>query len=344
MHLSYFDYPLKKELIALQPLEQRDSARMLVHNQADLVDDFVFNIDNYLGKNDLIVFNNTKVISAKIDVLKGLHTVKIYLNEHIEDGYWFAFAKPAKKLDVGDSFVIANDLKVEVIEKGCSDHRIKIKIITQGSLFELLEIYGDAPLPPYIEKFHNATNKDKKLYQSIFAKDWGSVAAPTASLHFTEKLLKKISDKGIKSCFITLHVGSGTFLPISEEDIDNHQMHSEYCTISEEMADLINKTRSQGGKILAVGSTALRTLESISDDSGMVKAFSGSTNIFIKPGYKFKVVDLLLTNFHLPKSTLLVLVAAFIGYNNMKELYKHAIEKEYRFFSYGDSCLLAREK
>ncbi|MBP9792143.1 MAG: tRNA preQ1(34) S-adenosylmethionine ribosyltransferase-isomerase QueA [Rickettsiales bacterium] len=342
MQLSDFDYQLKKELIALQPLEKRDNARMLVHHNNEFLDDIVLNLDKYLNKNDLIVFNDTKVIAAKLDVLKNHSRIKIYFNEQIDASHWYAFAKPAKKLSVGDMFKIADDFSLEVIEKECSEYRIKNKVNANDDLFELLEKYGDAPLPPYIEKFHNATAQDKKSYQSVFAKNWGSVAAPTASLHFTDSLLKKISDKGVKSCFVTLHVGSGTFLPISEENIDNHKMHSEYCTISKEVADLVNHTKSNGGKVLAVGSTALRTLESAADDSGAIKTFSGKTDIFIKPGYNFKVVDMLLTNFHLPKSTLLVLVAAFIGYNNMKELYRHAIEKEYRFFSYGDSCLLNR--
>ena len=342
MQLSDFDYQLKKELIALQPLEKRDNARMLVRNSRDLIDDFVSNLDKYLNKNDLIVFNDTKVIAAKLDVLKSHSKIKIYFNEQIDANNWYAFAKPAKKLFVGDLFHVADDFSVEIVEKGCSEHRIKIKVTANGNLFELLEKYGDAPLPPYIEKFHNATEQDKKSYQSVFAKNWGSVAAPTASLHFTESLLEKISAKGIRSCFVTLHVGSGTFLPISEESIDNHKMHSEYCTISKEVADLVNHTKNNGGRVLAVGSTALRTLESAADDSGFMKEFSGKTDIFIKPGYQFKIVDMLLTNFHLPKSTLLVLVAAFIGYNNMRELYQHALEKEYRFFSYGDSCLLNR--
>lgn len=343
MLLSDFDYQLKKELIALQPLEKRDSARMLVQDNGFLKDDYVSNLDTYLKRGDLIVLNDTKVIAAKLDVFKDKSKIKIYLNERINDKNWYAFAKPAKKLNVGDSFKISEDLTINIIEKCCSDHRIKIQISHKGNLFELLEKYGDAPLPPYIEKFHTATAKDKKSYQSVFAKEWGSVAAPTASLHFTDQMLQQIADKGIKICFVTLHVGSGTFLPITEENINNHKMHSEYYTISQETADIVNETKKRGGRVLAVGSTALRTLESVSDESGAVHSFSGATDIFIKPGYKFRVIDLMLTNFHLPKSTLLVLVAAFIGYENMKTLYRHAIEKEYRFFSYGDCCLLTKE-
>lgn len=343
MHLSDFDYQLDKDLIALQPLEKRDTARMLVQSGESIYDDVVSNLTKHLRPGDLIVFNDTKVIAAKLDVEKGGKKIQIYLNEQIDDRFWYAFAKPTKKLDVGDSFVVSDGLAIAIVEKGCDGNRIKIQVDYEGGdFFAVLEKYGDAPLPPYIEKMHEATKKDKNSYQSVFAKHWGSVAAPTASLHFTDKLLDSIKNAGINTTFVTLHVGSGTFLPITSNDIDKHKMHSEFCRVSQDAADLINKTKRGGGKILAVGSTALRTLEAVANNSGEVKQFSGSTDIFIKPGYKFKIVDLMLTNFHLPKSTLLVLVASFIGHKNMKKIYKHAIEKRYRFFSYGDSCLLKR--
>lgn len=343
MQLSDFDYQLDKDLIALQPLKERDNARMLVHDDGALSDDVVSNLTQYLKPGDLIVFNNTKVIAAKLDLTKDGKQIKLYLNEQIDDQYWYAFAKPAKKLVVGDRFDISGDLAVTIVEKGCDGNRVKIQVEYRGGdFFALLEKYGDAPLPPYIEKLHNATAQDKESYQSIFAKHWGSVAAPTASLHFTDQLLNKLKKGGVKTAFVTLHVGSGTFLPITDENIDKHKMHSEFCTISQSTADLINDTKKRGGKILAVGSTSLRTLESAVNVAGEMKSFSGSTDIFIKPGYKFRIVDLMLTNFHLPKSTLLVLVSAFIGHQNMQDMYKHAIEKKYRFFSYGDCCLLKK--
>ncbi len=343
MQLSDFDYQLDKDLIALQPLKERDTARMLVQDNDSMYDDVVSNLTDHLKQGDVIVFNNTKVIAAKLDVDKGGKKIKIYLNEQIDDRHWYAFAKPAKKLDAGDSFNISDDLAITIVEKGCDGHRIKIHTDYRGGdFFGLLEKYGDAPLPPYIEKMHEATKQDKEAYQSIFAKHWGSVAAPTASLHFTDKLLNKIKEVGVKTTFVTLHVGSGTFLPITHDDIEEHKMHSEFCTVSQGAADLINSTKREGGKVVAIGSTSLRTLESATDSSGELKQYSGSTDIFIKPGYKFKIVDLMLTNFHLPRSTLLVLVAAFIGYENMKKMYKHAIGKKYRFFSYGDCCLLKK--
>lgn len=344
MHLSDFDYQLGKDLIALQPLKKRDAARMLVQSGESMYDDVVSNLTDHLKPGDLIVFNNTKVIAAKLDVEKGGKKIQIYLNEQIDDQFWYAFAKPTKKLDVGDSFFISDGFAIAIVEKGCDGNRVKIRVEYRvGDFFALLEKYGDAPLPPYIEKLHNATAQDKESYQSVFAKYWGSVAAPTASLHFTDKLLNGIKNAGINTAFVTLHVGSGTFLPITSNDIDEHKMHSEFCSVSQESADLINKTKRRGGKILAVGSTALRTLEAVANNAGEVNQFSGSTDIFIKPGYKFKIVDFMLTNFHLPKSTLLVLVAAFVGHQKMKRMYKHAIEKKYRFFSYGDCCLLKKK-
>jgi len=339
LKLSDFDYKIPKDLIALQPTASRDAARMLNIECSALKDSRVSELPNHLAPGDLIVLNNTKVIPARL-IVPG-RNVQIYLDKQLQDNKWLAFAKPGKKLKVNDEFDFG-DLQLKVLEKNSDTKQILIEFKHKKNFLDLLNKYGDAPLPPYIEKLHKPTAQDKTLYQSIFAKHEGSVAAPTASLHFTEELLNNLRSKGVELAFITLHVGSGTFLPVSSENIEEHKMHEEYCELSQETAALINKTKQAGKKILTVGSTSMRVLEACAKEAGHVDSFKGAIDFFIKPGYKFKLVDLLLTNFHLPKTTLLMLVSAFGGYENIMRAYEHAIKNNYRLYSYGDCCLIKK--
>ena len=339
LNLSDFDYTVPKDLIAIQPTQKRDAARMLSIDNGTLKDSFVSQLSNYLNLGDLIILNDTKVIPARLTI-PG-RNIQIYLDKQLKNNKWLAFAKPGRKLKANDEFNFG-DMQLKVLEKNFDTKQILIEFKYKGNFLELLNKYGDTPLPPYIEKLHKPTSKDKTLYQSIFAKHEGSVAAPTASLHFTEDLMNKLLGKGVKIAFITLHVGSGTFLPVSSENIEEHKMHEEYCELSEETANLINQTKRASKKILAVGSTSLRVLEACAKEMGRVSSFKGQIDFFIKPGYKFKIVDLLLTNFHLPKTTLLILTAAFGGYKNIMRAYNHAISSRYRFYSYGDCCLIKK--
>ena len=339
LKLSDFDYTVPKNLIALQPTSTRDAARMLSIDGSALKDSCVSELPKHLDSGDLIILNNTKVIPARL-IIPGKN-IQLYLDKQLKDNKWLVFAKPGRKLRVNDEFDFG-ELQLKVLEKKSDTKQILIEFKHKKNLLELLNKYGDAPLPPYIEKLHKPTTRDKVLYQSIFAKHEGSVAAPTASLHFTEALMENLRSKGVKIAFITLHVGSGTFLPVSSENIEEHKMHEEYCELSEDTATLINQTKHAGKKILAVGSASIRTLEACAKETGHVHSFKGPIDFFIKPGYKFKLVDLLLTNFHLPKTTLLMLVAALGGYENIMQAYNHAIKNSYRFYSYGDCCLIKK--
>lgn len=341
MNLGLFDYSLPQELVALQPLKNRDHSRMLVVNNGRLIDSRFEQIFEFLTPGDLLVLNDSKVIPAKLTVQKNNTPINIYLHKQIAPYKWQVFAKPGRKLKIDDEIQIIGNAYFKVIDKNL-DGQITIQFNGVNDLFKFLEESGETPLPPYIEKHHKPDKEDKEQYQTVFAKEPGSVAAPTAGLHFSEHIFKKLQDKAINYCFVTLHVGGGTFLPIKTDNINDHKMHSELCTLTKETAELINRTKSAGHKVIAVGSTAMRTIEA-SCHNGRVKEFCGETDIFIKPGFKFQICDMMLTNFHLPKSTLLVLVAAFTGYKNIMTAYKHAIEEKYRFFSYGDCCLLYKE-
>ena len=335
MKTSDFDFFLPENLIASSPVEPRDAAKMLVvKNQ---IKDFaVKNLPDFLEEGDVMVFNNTKVIPARIfGECKGK---KIEILLHKKSGNeWAVFAKPGKKMLVGEKFIIAENFYAEIKEKLPSGEVILSFNKIGEEFFSLIEKHGHTPLPPYIKR--EDTEKDKTTYQTVYAEHKGSVAAPTAGLHFTDELLNKIKQKGVKILFVTLHVGAGTFQPVKTENIKEHKMHSEFCTVSKDVANEINNRK---GRVIAVGTTSMRTLESVADERGILKEFSGETDIFIYPGYKFKLVDVLMTNFHLPKSTLFMLVSAFAGKEKMKQAYSHAIEKKYRFFSYGDSSLLFR--
>lgn len=340
MKLSDFDFELPPELIAQHPREKRDHSDVLIPvGDNDFKKIKFFNILDYLLPGDIMVFNDSKVINAQLTLTKGTRKINVNLNRQLAEGLWTGFARPARKLDVGDSFSFDNHQIL--IQQKLENGEVHFKFVLDSiSVFKFLELYGQVPLPAYIKR-EDTTPEDKTRYQNVYSRLEGSVAAPTAGLHFTKELLEAIRAKGVTTCFVTLHVGAGTFLPVKTDNIAEHKMHFEYCQISAESADLINKAKSEGRRVIIVGTTALRTVES-SAENGKVMAGSLETDIFITPGYKFQIADLMLTNFHLPKSTLFMLVCAFAGSDEMKNAYKYAIDNKMRFFSYGDAMLLTR--
>ncbi len=348
MQVSDFDFDLPPELIAQIPASPRDSARLLhIPDGGDLSDRSVRDLPDLLRPNDLLVVNDTKVIPARLTGNKrrpeGIGA-KIEATLHKADSLniWRAFARPAKKLNPGDIIEFADDFFAEVLEKH-DGGEVVFKFNIGGSLLmNALHDHGIMPLPPYIKRQREGMASDLDDYQTLFAARDGAVAAPTASLHFTPDLLSAIEARGIQTARLTLHVGAGTFLPVKVEDTDDHMMHSEWGELSQSTADIINQTRRTGGRIIAAGTTALRVLESTVTDDGIVHPFSGETDIFITPGYRFRCADVLLSNFHLPCSTLFMLVSAFAGLDQMKAAYAHAMKTGYRFYSYGDATLLER--
>ncbi len=340
-----FDFNLPDELIAQNPLPNRLQAKMLVVDNKQVIDSEVNNMCDYLLPNDLIIFNNTKVIPARLVGYKNDAKINITLHYKLNNYQWLAFVKNSKRLKVNDIIVINENFKIVVLEK-LDTGEVKLSL-PYDNIFELLEKYGYLPLPPYIKRDNINNKDDKDNYQSIFAKEQGAVASPTASLHFTQELIARIKEKNVKIEFITLHVGAGTFLPVKTENILEHTMHKEYGSISQQTIDSILQAKRNGGRVIAIGTTVLRTLEYIGlavNDYNSIKPFSGEIDLFIYPSFEFKVVDCLLTNFHLPKSTLFMLVSAFAGLQNMKDVYNHAIHNQYRFFSYGDCCFLNKLK
>ncbi|MDU1322420.1 MAG: tRNA preQ1(34) S-adenosylmethionine ribosyltransferase-isomerase QueA [Clostridium botulinum] len=340
MKVKDFDFYLPEELIAQHPMEKRDEARLLVlDKKTGEIEDKIFkDILDYLTPNDCLVLNNTRVLPARLIGSKEETGGKMefLLLKRKEKDVWETLVKPGKRAQIGARFIFGNgELKAEVIAMGEEGSRI-VKFYYEGIFEEILDQLGQMPLPPYIKEKLD----DKEMYQTVYSKEEGSAAAPTAGLHFTEKLLEKIKEKGVKLAFLTLHVGLGTFRPVKVEDIQEHIMHSEYYKMDKETAKIINTTREKGGRVIAVGTTSCRTLETIGDIEGKVKEQSGWTDIFIYPGYKYKVVDALITNFHLPQSTLLMLVSALAGRDNIMNAYNMAVENEYRFFSFGDAMFI----
>ena len=343
MKTALFDFVLPEGHIASVPVNPRDMARMLVVDDA-LSDKLVRDLPSFLRAGDVMVFNDTRVIPARLMGKRGTAGVEVLLHKRSseEEARWTCFAKPAKKLKAGDIIDFADDFYAVVIDK-LDDGQVVIDFpYDPQHLRELLQRYGSMPLPPYIERLRKADETDAEHYQTVYAKEEGSVAAPTAGLHYTQALLEAIDAMGVKRVHVTLHVGGGTFLPVKVEDTDEHVMHSEYAVITRDSADVINAAKAQGGRVIAVGTTSLRTLETAADADGKLHAFEGDTAIFITPGYRFRCVDMLLTNFHLPRSTLFMLVCAFAGVEVMKKAYAYAIAKDYRFYSYGDTSLLYR--
>jgi S-adenosylmethionine:tRNA ribosyltransferase-isomerase len=337
---SDFNFYLPSELIANQPINPKDLARMLVWENEQIIDKKVIDLIDFVNKGDVIVFNDAKVIKAKLVGKRGEAKIEINLHKNLGNNVWKAFAKPAKRLKIGDKFIIADDFFALVLDK--NENGIVDLQFNVSDLFflEYLEKYGQMPLPPYIK--NNNSKDDAKNYQTIYAKNSGAVAAPTAGLHFTKRLFETLEKKDVTKVFTTLNVGAGTFLPVKSHYIQDHQMHSEYFSIDQVTCDIINETKLRGGKIIAVGTTSLRVLESAIDKNGILKPATTETDIFIYPPYSFKVVDVLMTNFHLPKSTLFMLISAFVGQENAKKIYEHAIINQYRFYSFGDATLLFR--
>jgi len=340
MRVDDFDFELPRELIADRPAVPRDSARLLEVRPEGLADWTVRDLPGLLATGDLLVFNDTKVIPARLTGRRGAATVEVTLHKVEAPNRWRAFARPAKRLKPGDRIAFAEDFAAEVADKG-EGGEVTLAFDRAGAaLFAALEQYGQMPLPPYMGR--DADARDRLDYQTLLAAREGAVAAPTAGLHFTPELLAALAARGIGRVTVTLHVGAGTFLPVKAEDTRDHVMHAEWGEIGAEAAAAINAARTRGGRIVAVGTTSLRLLETAAKDDGTVQAFAGETDIFITPGYRFKAVDLLLTNFHLPRSTLFMLVAAFAGLERMQAAYAHARAARYRFYSYGDACLLHR--
>ena len=342
MNTKDFDFELPEELIAQTPLEVRDASRLLIldRKKRTLTDSHFDSILDQLQPGDALVMNNTRVLPARLYGQKpDTHGhVELLLLKNTQGDKWEVLAKPAKRLRVGAKVEFGDGrLLATVVEELEHGGRI-VEFSYNGIFLEVLESLGEMPLPPYIhEKL-----EDRERYQTVYAKENGSAAAPTAGLHFTEDLLQKIEAKGVHLVYLTLHVGLGTFRPVSVDNLDEHEMHSEYYQFSQEAADTLNQVKAKGGRVIAVGTTSIRTLETIGNKfDGQLKADAGWTNIFIKPGYEFKVVDAFSTNFHLPKSTLVMLVAAFAGRDFVLEAYRHAVEERYRFFSYGDAMFLS---
>ncbi len=352
MKVDLFDFDLPPELIAQKPVSPRDAARLLEVAPDGLHDRVVRDLPSLLRPGDVMVVNDTRVIPARLTGRRGDASrpgrpeggpkVEVTLHKWDEDGTWRAFARPARKLSPRDHIVFAPGFSADVIDK-LDMGEVILRFNKFGpDLQEALEQYGIMPLPPYIKRESVGDDADKDDYQTLFAARDGAVAAPTASLHFTPELLTALDERGVERVSLTLHVGAGTFLPVREEDTRHHVMHSEWGEISERAADFINQARDAGGRIIAVGSTAMRLLETAADDDGRIRPYRGDTDIFITPGYRFKAVDLMMTNFHLPRSTLFMLVSAFAGMDQMRAAYEHAIATGYRFYSYGDGSLLHR--
>lgn len=340
MKTSDFFYELPEELIAQDPLTDRTASRLMVLDRSKdgLSHRYFKNIGDYLKEGDCLVLNNTKVIPARlIGEKEGTGAkVEVLLLKRLEADRWECLVKPGKRLKVGAHIVFGDGrLRAEIIELREEGNRL-IQFFYEGIFEEVLDSLGEMPLPPYI------THKlqDKNRYQTVYAKFEGSAAAPTAGLHFTKELLSEIKKKGVKIAEVTLHVGLGTFRPVKVEDVNSHHMHVEAYEVSEEAALVINETKKKGGRVICVGTTSCRTLESVADENGKVRAGSGETDIFIYPGYRFKIMDGLITNFHLPESTLVMLVSAFVGKERVLAAYEEAVKERYRFFSFGDAMFL----
>jgi len=338
--VSDFGYELPEELIAQHPYDKRDEARLMVlDKETQTIEHKVFkDIYDYFEPGDCLVINNTKVIPARLLGKKDTGAkVEILLLKRIENDIWEVMVRPGNKLKPGAKAIFGDGLLTGEILEVLDGGNRKVKFYYDGIFNEILDQIGLMPLPPYITK---ADKKDNEKYQTVYAKYEGSAAAPTAGLHFTEELLEKLKQKGVVIANVTLHVGIGTFRPVKVENVEDHEMHSEHYYIKEEDAEKINKAKREGHRIIACGTTSCRTLESIADENGFVKACEGDTNIFIYPGYKFKCLDWLITNFHLPESTLIMLVSSLAGKDFIMKAYKEAVDKKYKFFSFGDAMLI----
>lgn len=348
MDVTLFDFDLPPERIALRPVTPRETGRLLVVEDDRLRDATIADLTSLLRPSDVLVFNDTRVIPSHLEGLRpardhgGGDGAKITVNLHkcVDANHWRAFVKPAKRLRSGDEIDFGPNLKAICLENP-NEGELLLRFNCSGvELMEKLHTIGAPPLPPYIASKREIDARDIDDYQTIYADREGSVAAPTAGLHFTDQMMVDLKSKGIETEMVTLHVGAGTFLPVKVEDTENHIMHGEWGAVPHDVAGRLNAAKSEGRRVVAVGTTSLRLLESASDDNGVLHSFEDETDIFITPGYRFRFVDGLMTNFHLPKSTLFMLVSAFSGLERMQSAYAHAISKGYRFYSYGDACLL----
>ena len=339
MKTDDFDYYLPEELIAQHPAEKRDHARLLVLDKetGKTEDKYFYDIIDYLDTGDVLVMNDTRVIPARLFGHRESkeESIEVFLLTNIEGKTWECLVRPGKKMKIGTNVIFSEELSGEVKDIKEDGNRI-IEFCYEGIFNELLDRLGNVPLPPYIKE----ELQEPEEYQTVYSKNPGSVAAPTAGLHFTQELLEEIESKGIKLAYLTLNVGLGTFRPVSVEDVTDHKMHSEFYTISKETADIINKAHKKGNKVIATGTTSIRTLESVYKKNGKIQGDSGWTDIFIYPGFKFEVVDAMITNFHLPKSTLVMLVSAFASKDIILNAYEHAVNDKYRFFSFGDAMYI----
>jgi len=341
MRVDLFDFHLPAECIAARPVSPRDSARLLTVGPGEFSDQIVHDLPGLLSPGDVLVLNDTRVVPARLIGRRGEARIEVTLHKMRGDGRWDAFARPAKRLKAGQDILFAEDFAARVMSRDGGEVHLEFNL--RGvELRTALERHGTPPLPPYIPRKAGADQRDRADYQTIYAAKDGAVAAPTAGLHLTPELFAALERRGVAREFITLHVGAGSFLPVRAENTRDHVMHGEWGELNAEVAAQINRARAAGGRIIAVGSTSLRILERAADDTGLLSAFSGVIDLFIVPGYRFKAVDLMVTNFHLPRSTLFMLVSAFAGMKRMRDAYGHAISKGYRFYSYGDACLLHR--
>lgn len=347
MNLSDFDFYLPETNIAQHPVSPRDAARLLYIGKPGIADKHVRDLLDYAKAGDVWVFNNSKVIPARLYGQRAARTeqhsnnikIEILLHKRLGVDTWEAFARPMKRLNVGDEIMFADDFSAKVLaikENGLADLQFAG---TPEHIMASIMQHGLMPLPPYIKRNQKEAD-DETRYQTVYAQHEGSVAAPTAGLHFTQTLLTQLQEKGVSIVYVTLHVGAGTFQPVKTENLSEHVMHSEWAELSAQSADIINAAKQRGGRVVAVGTTSTRVLETVADEAGKVREWQGDTSIFITPGYRFKIIDVLMTNFHLPKSTLFMLVCAFAGMDRMKAAYQHAIENQYRFYSYGDACFI----
>lgn len=333
----YFDLP--EELIAQTPIEQRDHSRLLVMDKAsgELEHKHFYDLPKYLNAGDCLVLNDSRVLPARLIGARATGgSVELVLLRDLGEGRWECLSRPGRKTRPGTELFFGGDKLRATVESVIEGGNRIVQFHYEGIFLEILESLGKMPLPPYIKEELN----DPERYQTVYSKELGSAAAPTAGLHFTKELLKQLEDMGVTVKYVTLHVGLGTFRPVKEDEIEDHEMHSEFCIIPQDTADAVNRTHANGGRVIAVGTTSCRTLESFTDEDGLLQPKSGWTDIFIYPGYKFKCIDALITNFHLPESTLIMLVSALAGRENILNAYKTAVNERYRFFSFGDAMLI----
>jgi len=343
MRVDLFDFDLPPERIALRPARPRDSARLLLVEGDRISDHKVGQLPELLRPGDLLLFNDTKVIPAQLEGSRGDARIGVTLHKREGPRSWWAFVRNAKRLRAGDRIEFEQGVAASAVE-GADDGSFLVQFHGEEPVEQLIERAGRMPLPPYIASKRRADDSDRTDYQTVFAREEGAVAAPTAALHFTERLFEALDRRGVLRETVTLHVGAGTFLPVRSETVAKHKMHAEWGRIDPATAERLNAVRSAGGRLIAVGTTSLRLVESAADESGAIGPFEGDTAIFITPGYSFRAVDGLMTNFHLPRSTLFMLVSALMGLDVMKSAYAHAIRQGYRFYSYGDSSLLLPER